>query len=79
MKRKAVWLAWLLVVAMVGTVVVTGCAKKPAEPEKKPVEQVLNLNLGEEPPDLDPNTSTDQVSFEILNNVMEGLIRVGAG
>ncbi|MDI6893257.1 MAG: peptide ABC transporter substrate-binding protein [Bacillota bacterium] len=80
MKRKVAWLAWLLVVAMVGTVVVTGCAKKPAEPEKKPpVEQVLNLNLGEEPPDLDANTSTDQVSFEILNNVMEGLVRVGAG
>ncbi|NLG70305.1 MAG: hypothetical protein GX496_12225 [Firmicutes bacterium] len=35
----------------------------------------LNLNLGEEPPDLDPATSTDTVSFLILNATLEGLVR----
>ncbi|HHY98797.1 MAG TPA: hypothetical protein GX509_08670 [Firmicutes bacterium] len=37
--------------------------------------QYLNLNLGEEPPDLDPQTSTDQISFEVLGAVLEGLVR----
>lgn len=37
----------------------------------------LNLNLGEEPPDLDPATSTDTVSFLILNATLEGLARKG--
>lgn len=37
----------------------------------------LNLNLGEEPPDLDPATSTDTVSFLILNATLEGLVRKG--
>lgn len=35
----------------------------------------LNINLGEEPPDLQSITSTDQISFEILNAVEEGLAR----
>lgn len=37
----------------------------------------LNLNLGEEPPDLQSFTSTDVVSFEIMNASMEGLTRRG--
>ncbi|MBE3597344.1 MAG: hypothetical protein IMX02_00545 [Limnochordaceae bacterium] len=39
---------------------------------------VLNLNLGEEPPDLDPATSTDTVSFLILNATLDGLVRKDA-
>ncbi|AIS51790.1 oligopeptide-binding protein OppA [Thermoanaerobacter kivui] len=38
-------------------------------------EQVLNLNLGDEPPTLDPQKATDEVSFTILNDVLEGLVR----
>ncbi|MBE3583018.1 MAG: hypothetical protein IMX01_02750 [Limnochordaceae bacterium] len=38
--------------------------------------QYLNLNLLEEPPDLDPSTSTDTVSFDIINATYEGLVRV---
>ena len=36
---------------------------------------VLNLNLGEEPPDMQSITSTDVVSFELLNATCEGLTR----
>jgi len=39
-------------------------------------DDTLNINIGENPPDLDPQTSTDQVSFQILNAVLEGLMRV---
>lgn len=31
-----------------------------------------------EPPNIDPSTSIDSPSFKILNNVMEGLMRIGA-
>ncbi|MBE3519612.1 MAG: hypothetical protein IMW97_04840 [Firmicutes bacterium] len=38
--------------------------------------QHLNLNLGENPPDLFSCTTTDVVSFDVLNHVMEGLVRL---
>ncbi|AGE21295.1 oligopeptide/dipeptide ABC transporter substrate-binding protein [Geobacillus sp. GHH01] len=47
--------------------------EKPAE--KK--EQVLNLLDSSEIPSLDSALATDQVSFIVLNNVMEGLYRLG--
>ncbi|RLQ00104.1 peptide ABC transporter substrate-binding protein [Geobacillus stearothermophilus] len=47
--------------------------EKPAE--KK--EQVLNLLESQEIPSLDSALATDQVSFIVLNNVMEGLYRLG--
>jgi ABC-type oligopeptide transport system substrate-binding subunit len=37
--------------------------------------QYLNVNLGEEPPDLQTLTSTDQISFRVMNAVLEGLTR----
>lgn len=37
----------------------------------------LTWNLTTEPPELDPQLSTDTVSFQILNSIMEGLYRVG--
>ncbi len=40
-------------------------------------KQEITLNLGEEPPNLDSALATDTVSFDVLNNVMEGLIRTG--
>ncbi|HHW18287.1 MAG TPA: hypothetical protein GXX30_05245 [Firmicutes bacterium] len=39
--------------------------------------QHLNLNLGEEPPDLQSITTTDTVSFDVLNACLEGLVRLG--
>lgn len=40
------------------------------------VEQVLRLIESQEPPDLDSAKTTDTVSFTILNNVNEGLMRL---
>ncbi|MBX5476662.1 MAG: peptide ABC transporter substrate-binding protein [Clostridia bacterium] len=40
--------------------------------------QYLNLNLGEEPPSLDPGVATDVVSFEVLNATLAGLTRYDA-
>ncbi|MDR7072010.1 peptide ABC transporter substrate-binding protein [Fictibacillus barbaricus] len=45
-------------------------AAKPSEP------QVLNLTDGSEIPSMDSSQATDQVSFEVMNNVMEGLYRL---
>ncbi len=39
-------------------------------------ENKLNLNLGEEPPDLQSVTCTDTVSFDVLNACLEGLARM---
>lgn len=36
----------------------------------------LNLNLGEDPPDLQSVTCTDTVSIDILNATLEGLVRM---
>ncbi|EOD00476.1 peptide ABC transporter substrate-binding protein [Caldisalinibacter kiritimatiensis] len=44
--------------------------------EKLAEEQVLRVNWGSEPPDLDPQTTTDQVSFWIINATLEGLVRL---
>ena len=44
--------------------------------EKLAEEQVLRINWSQEPPDLDPQTTTDQVSFWIINAVYEGLVRL---
>ncbi|MBD7965619.1 peptide ABC transporter substrate-binding protein [Fictibacillus norfolkensis] len=44
--------------------------EKPSEP------QVLNLLDGEEIPSMDSSQATDSVSFEVMNNVMEGLYRL---
>lgn len=38
--------------------------------------QVLDMTLVDEPPGLDSAVTTDVVSFDILNNVMEGLYRL---
>ncbi|MDX8346307.1 peptide ABC transporter substrate-binding protein [Rossellomorea sp. YZS02] len=43
--------------------------------EKK--EQVLNLLEGSEIPSMDSTLATDSVSFKIMNNVYEGLYRLG--
>ena len=38
-------------------------------------EQVLNVNWQQEPPDMDPQTTTDQISFWLANATLEGLFR----
>jgi oligopeptide transport system substrate-binding protein len=46
---------------------------------KKDEPQELTLNIGTEPPQLDSALTTDTVSFVVLNQVMEGLVRPGEG
>lgn len=82
---------WALAVLMLGAAGLSGCGSSagpgkkpadqaaPAEPAKKAEAQTITLNLGTEPPNLDHNKTTDSASFDILNNVMEGLIRLGEG
>ncbi len=55
---------------------------KPADPPKVEgpgldAEQVLNYNLGSEPTSLDTSVATYSHDFLILNNIQEGLTRVG--
>src|SRR5699024_3613322 len=39
-------------------------------------EQVINVNIKEEPPSLHPGTATDTTSGAVLNQVFEGLTRI---
>lgn len=50
--------------------------KDTAQTTELAEEQILRVNWEQEPPDLDPQTSTDQVSGWIMNNAYEGLVRV---
>ncbi|MEW5932661.1 MAG: peptide ABC transporter substrate-binding protein, partial [Bacillota bacterium] len=55
----------LLLVLLMAAPAVSGCGKKTSVPAQPAKPQVLKLNLGEEPPDLDPGTSHDSVSFQV--------------
>ena len=52
----------------------TGCGLKSSSSS---VKQVLNWNEASELPTMDLSTATDTISFDMLNNSMEGLLRVG--
>lgn len=58
----------------------TPAAESTPEPDATPIpfdqSAGITVNWGAEPPDLDPQTSTDQVSFWILNATLEGLVRL---
>lgn len=41
--------------------------------------QELNLMIGDEPPGMDSAKITDTISFLLINNTMEGLMRIGEG
>ncbi|WIV11891.1 peptide ABC transporter substrate-binding protein [Proteiniborus sp. MB09-C3] len=43
--------------------------------EKLAADQTLRVNWGSDPPDLDPQTTTDQVSMWITNAIYDGLVR----
>jgi oligopeptide transport system substrate-binding protein len=76
-------IATVLAASMVVSAFLAGCSSKKTggetttnTPDQK---QEITLNLGEEPPNLDSAKATDAVSFDVLANTMEGLIRTGAG
>lgn len=77
-KRLFFSIEFLLLVVFALTLV--SCQPAPAEeatseevPEAAPVEQVLIWNLGAEPPTLDPALATDTTSFDVINQLIEGL------
>jgi dipeptide transport system substrate-binding protein len=82
-KRK---LGTMLVTGMLSFALVACTANKDAgtDPKSKDkgtkeakVEKVLNLNNGQEPTSFDPPIGFDAVSWNSLNNLMEGLTRLG--
>jgi oligopeptide transport system substrate-binding protein len=52
---------------------VQGCRRRAGS------RQVFRMNLQSEPPTLDPNLATDNVSLRVLTNLMEGLTTYGPG
>lgn len=54
----------------------TGKENKAEAKEEKKSENVLNLSLDNDIPDLNQVKTTDAISFSVLNNVMEGLYRI---
>ncbi len=83
MKKRAT----LLSLVLASSALLTACSdtkdttKKPEEkkdttaPTKTAPKQVLNLVETAEPPSLDSAKTTDSVSYIVLNNVLEGLVR----
>lgn len=55
-----------------------GTEEPGEEPSEEPAAeaQELTFNWTQEPPDMDPQTSTDQVSFWLLNATLEGMVRL---
>ncbi|MFQ3545474.1 peptide ABC transporter substrate-binding protein [Halobacillus rhizosphaerae] len=79
------WLAILLGILLIG--LLTGCTTESSgdsdQDNSSDQEQAsgdsatLNLNNSEEPTSLDPPQGFDSVSWNVLNNLMEGLTRLG--
>ncbi|MBP2071143.1 peptide ABC transporter substrate-binding protein [Thermoanaerobacterium butyriciformans] len=85
MKRRN-WLALLLTLVLALSALLAGCSANnngtqsksnsdTSNQTAKADEQVINLNLRADPPNLNPFTSTDMASFDVLNDVLDGLVR----
>ncbi len=42
------------------------------------IDQVITYNWGTEPPSLDPGLATDTTSADVINNIMDPLVKLGA-
>jgi dipeptide transport system substrate-binding protein len=74
------WMAMFLTALLV--FILAACtanesAGKDTEKEEKEKEKILHLNNGAEPTSFDPVIGFDAVSWNALNNLMEGLTRLG--
>lgn len=65
-----------LVIVLVASLFLSACGGVDQAADGGEGKQVLNLMQSSEPPGLDSAKTTDSVSFELLNNVMEGLYRL---
>jgi oligopeptide transport system substrate-binding protein len=76
MLKRFLWagLVGLLAVAVVGTSAAT-TGKSSSSTARA---QTLKMSIGAEPPSLDPGLATDTTSADILFNIMDPLIRLGA-
>lgn len=82
MVRK--WPKLLFFVLMCLMIVLSGCnfqkssstGEKSEKKSEKKSENVLNLSLDNDIPDLNQVKTTDTISFSVLNNIMEGLYRI---
>lgn len=82
MKRNF-WKKWGILFVLVLLLSACGFSKssESSSSESESVrsgKKVLNLSLENDIPDLNQVTTTDGISFDILNNVMEGLYRLDA-
>src|SRR5699024_11182935 len=67
----------LLLVALGLTMLMTACGFSDSdEANGEDDNKVLNLSLKNDIPDLNQVLTTDAISFDILNNIMEGLYRI---
>jgi oligopeptide transport system substrate-binding protein len=72
--RKGAFMA-LLIFLLFGLVIWPGCFNSSASLEN---EKVFRMALRSEPPTLDLSLATDNVSFDVLTNIMEGLTQYNA-
>ncbi len=72
------WPRVILSIFLIGGLFLTACGSGITEVDEQGAakKQVLNWQLTAEPPGLDSAKTTDTVSFQLLNNVMEGLYRL---
>ncbi|MBP0724133.1 peptide ABC transporter substrate-binding protein [Bacillus sp. RG28] len=78
MKKK---ISYFLSLSVAVSMLLAGCNssndKKTGGTAEKSQDQVLNLIGNDELPGLDSSTATDAESFNVLGNVMEGLLTLG--
>ena len=77
MNLKKVWTAGVVVAAAGLTLTACGSNKDASGTKNLAEKQVLNWNEPSELPTMDPSKATDTISFDMMNNSMEGLYRIG--
>jgi oligopeptide transport system substrate-binding protein len=83
MRLRHPW-GWLAVLLSVLALVAVGCGggdddegAAQTSGQAAAAEQVITINWGTEPPSLDPGLASDTTSANILNNIMDPLVKLG--
>lgn len=75
-KRSTLW--GLVLTLIAATLVLVSCGgDDEGGAEGEAARQVITVNWGTEPPSLDPGLASDTTSANILNNVMDPLVKLG--